>query len=143
MKSTRLSVVAIALSTLVAGHALAADPAVGKTREQVRAELAQAQRNGDLIANGESGLRFNQLYPQQYAQPVVVSKSRSQVQGELEEARDSGTLIADGQTGATARELAPQRYAAQRKTREEVRAEVREALRNGSLQPIGNDYPVN
>ena len=143
MKNTRLSVVAIALSTLVAGHALAAEPTVGKTREQVRAELAQAQRNGDLIANGESGLRFNQLYPQQYAQPAVVSKSRSQVQGELEEARDNGTLIADGQTGATARELAPQRYAAQRKTREEVRAEVREALRNGSLQPIGNDYPVN
>ena len=45
---TRLSVVAIALSTLVAGHALAADPAAAKTREQVRAELAQARANLDL-----------------------------------------------------------------------------------------------
>ncbi|WP_382152661.1 DUF4148 domain-containing protein [Hydrogenophaga sp. ANAO-22] len=59
----KLSVVAIALSTLVAGHAFAADASVGKTREQVRAELIQAQRNGDLIADGETGARYKDLAP--------------------------------------------------------------------------------
>ena len=73
---TRLSVVAIALSTLVAGHALAADPSTAKTREQVRAELIEAQRNGDLIADGETGLRFNQLYPHLYPQATVAAWAR-------------------------------------------------------------------
>ena len=85
---TRLSVVAIALSTLVAGHALAADPAAAKTREQVRAELAEAVRNGDLIADGETGARFNQLYPNRYPQPVVAQgKSREEVRADLVESR--------------------------------------------------------
>lgn len=141
---TRLSVVAIALSTLVAGHALAADPAAAKTREQVRAELAQAQRNGDLIADGETGARFNQLYPHLYAQPTAVSKTRAEVKAELAEAVRNGDLIADGETGAKFKDVAPAQYAADRseapattvavgKTREQVKAELAEAIRNGDL----------
>ena len=39
----KLSVVAIALSTLVAGQVFAADASVAKTREQVRAEVIAAE----------------------------------------------------------------------------------------------------
>ena len=141
---TRLSVVAIALSTLVAGHALAADASVAKTREQVRAELVEAQRNGDLIADGETGLRFNQVSPHLYSQATVVAKSRAEVKAELAQAQANGDLIADGQTGARFNEVFPAQYAATRtapavevvaqgKTRAEVKAELAEAIRNGEL----------
>jgi hypothetical protein len=141
---TRLSVVAIALSTLVAGHALAADPAVAKTREQVRAELIEAQRNGDLIADGETGLRFNQVSPHLYPQATVVAKTRAEVKAELAAAQANGDLIADGETGARFNEVFPAQYAATRtaaavevvaqgKTRAEVKAELAEAIRNGEL----------
>jgi Domain of unknown function (DUF4148) len=141
---TRLSVVAIALSTLVAGHALAADPSVAKTREQVRAELVEAQRNGDLIADGETGLRFNQVSPHLYSQATVVAKTRADVKAELAQAQANGDLIADGETGARFNEVFPAQYAAARtapvvevvaqgKTRAEVKAELAEAIRNGDL----------
>lgn len=140
----RLSVVAIALSTLVAGHALAADASVGKTREQVRAELVEAQRNGDLIADGQTGLRFNQVSPHLYPQATVVAKTRAEVKAELAQAQANGDLIADGQTGARFNELFPAQYAAARtaapvevvaqgKTRAEVKAELAEAIRNGEM----------
>ncbi|MDP1685855.1 DUF4148 domain-containing protein [Hydrogenophaga sp.] len=142
---TRLSVVAIALSTLVAGHAFAADPTVAKTREQVRAELVEAQRNGSLIADGETGLRFNQVSPHLYPQTAVVAKTRADVKAELAVAQANGDLIADGQTGARFNEVFPAQYAASRtaapsvevvaqgKTRAEVKAELAEAIRNGDL----------
>jgi hypothetical protein len=145
----KLSVVAIALSTLVAGHAFAADASVGKTREQVRAELIQAQRNGDLIADGETGARYKDLFPAQYAQPVAVSKSRAEVKAELDEALRTGDIVADGQTGAKANELFPAQYAQARanqpvaataavgKTRAEVKAELAEALRTGDYVADG------
>ncbi|MES2840490.1 MAG: DUF4148 domain-containing protein [Pseudomonadota bacterium] len=144
MKS-RLSVVAIALSTLVAGHALAADPAAAKTREQVRAELVEAQRNGTLIADGETGQRFNQVSPHLYPQATVVAKTRAEVKAELAVAQANGDLIADGQTGARFNEVFPAQYAANRtaapavevvaqgKSRAQVRAELAEAQANGDL----------
>ncbi len=142
---TRLSVVAIALSTLVAGHALAADPAAAKTREQVRAELVEAQRNGTLIADGETGQRFNQVSPHLYPQATVVAKTRAEVKAELAVAQANGDLIADGQTGARFNEVFPAQYAANRtaapavevvaqgKSRAQVRAELAEAQANGDL----------
>jgi len=141
---TRLSVVAIALSTLVAGHAFAADASVAKTREEVRAELIEAQRNGDLIADGETGLRFNQVSPHLYPQATVVAKTRAEVKAELAQAQANGDLIADGETGARFNQLFPAQYAAARtapaaevvaqgKTRAEVKAELAEAIRNGDL----------
>jgi Domain of unknown function (DUF4148) len=39
----------------------------GKTREQVRAELAEAIRTGDMPAGGESGLMLYEMYPERYA----------------------------------------------------------------------------
>jgi hypothetical protein len=40
--------------------------AQGKTREQVRAELREAQRNGDVMANSESGQTLKDLNPGRY-----------------------------------------------------------------------------
>jgi predicted RNase H-like HicB family nuclease len=145
---TRLSAVAIALSTLVAGHALAADPAVGKTREQVRAELAQAIRSGDMIADGATGQRFNEIAPHLYAKPVAVAKSRAEVKAELAEAIRNGDLVADGETGQRYNQVAPAQYAAARtaapaatvavgKTREQVKAELAEAIRTGDMVADG------
>ncbi|MGE0348937.1 DUF4148 domain-containing protein [Hydrogenophaga sp.] len=148
---TRLSVVAIALSSLVAGHALAADTAaVGKTRAEVRAELAQAIRSGDLIADGATGQRFNEIAPHLYAQPAAVAgKSRAEVKAELAAAIRNGDLVADGATGQRFNEVAPAQYAAVRtdapvanvaavgKTREQVKAELAEAIRNGELVADG------
>jgi hypothetical protein len=147
--NTRLSVVAIALSTLVAGHALAADPAAAKTREQVRAELAEAIRSGDMIADGATGQRYNQLAPHLYAQPVAAAKSRAEVKAELAQAIRSGDLVADGATGQRFNEVSPAQYAAVRaeapvanvavvgKTREQVKAELAEAIRNGDMVADG------
>jgi len=146
----KLSVVAIALSTLVAGQVFAADASVAKTREQVRAEVIAAQRSGDLVADGQTGAKFNQLFPAQYAQPVVVQgKSRAEVKAELAEALRTGDIVADGATGAKANELAPAQYAAARaeksaqtasvgKTRAEVKAELAEAIRSGDIVADGD-----
>ena len=111
----RLSVVAIALSTLVAGHALAADPSVAKTREQVRAELAEAQRNGTLLVDGDQGLRAYPVTQRPAAQKtadkaVVVGKTRAEVLQELRDARANGTLIANSETGETYRDIDPRSY---------------------------------
>ena len=75
--------------SLVAAPAFASDQAVSKTREQVRAELAQAQRSGDMLAFGESGLTLKQINPGAYpvATSTQVGKSREQVRDELEQAR--------------------------------------------------------
>ncbi|MDM0022168.1 hypothetical protein [Variovorax saccharolyticus] len=45
-----------------------ADPPVySKTLAQARADLAQAMRNGDMLAANETGLTMNQLSPKAYA----------------------------------------------------------------------------
>jgi hypothetical protein len=118
MKHARLSLIALALSTASAGMAFAADASAPKTREQVRAELVDAQRNGTLIADGQTGATFRDLNPGRYAaMPATAStKTRAQVQAEFKDAWVKGELIADGQTGATFRDLAPHRYATQTMT---------------------------
>jgi hypothetical protein len=140
MKNARISAIALALSALVAGQALAADPAAAKTREQVRAEYLQAQRNGDLIVDIESGQTARQLNPSLYAADVIAQgKTRAEVRAELAEAQRNGDVIADIEVGLTAREINPALYpaevTAQGKTRAEVREELAQARRNGSYDP--------
>lgn len=67
MKSARLSLIALAITTASIGGAFAADASAPKTRDQVRAELAEAQRNGTLIADGQTGATFRDLAPHRYA----------------------------------------------------------------------------
>lgn len=115
MNTARLSLIALAISTASIGAAFAADASSPKTRDQVRAELAEAQRNGTLIADGQTGATLRDLNPGLYAaMPVSASmKTRADVKAELREAWARGDLVADGQTGATYRDLASHRYTMQ------------------------------
>lgn len=61
---------ALALSITLSGVAHAE---TGLSREQVRAELIEAQRNGDLI-DYETGLKQNQLFPSAYPRAVAQIK---------------------------------------------------------------------
>lgn len=142
MKSTYLSVIAITVAAWTAGQAIAADAAAPLTREQVAAELAQAQRNGDLVANQEAGLKQNQVFPGNYpAQASVQGKTREQVKAELAQAQRNGDIPVDGVTGLKANELVPGNYparaTAQGKSREQVQSELTTAIRSGTL-PLHN-----
>lgn len=108
------------------------------TRSQVKAELIEAQRNGTLIADGQTGATYRDLNPDRYPPMQATSqKSREQVKAELAEAQRNGTLIANVDTGATYRELAPHRFPTPivmpGKTREEVKMELAEAIRLGDV----------
>jgi hypothetical protein len=114
MNTARLSLIALAISTASVGAAFAADASTSKTRDQVRAELAEAQRNGTLIADGQTSATFRDLSPGRYAtMPAISMTTRATVQAELRDAWARGELVADGQTGATYRDLAPHRYTMQ------------------------------
>jgi hypothetical protein len=136
MSTPRASLIALAIA---AAFTAAAHADGGKTREQVRAELAEAVRNGDVMAPGESGLTLRQLYPQRYpAAPVAAAGvTREQVLGEVQEARRNGTLMAAGEAGEPSPQTTPQAYAARftgpGKTRAQVEAETREAIRTGNI----------
>ncbi|MGE0349069.1 DUF4148 domain-containing protein [Hydrogenophaga sp.] len=112
MKTARLSLIVLALSAASFGTAFAADASTPKTRDQVRAELAEAQRNGTLIADGQTGQTQRALNPQRFgAMPMAaMGKTRAEVVAELRDAWARGELVADGQTGATFRDLNPGQY---------------------------------
>jgi hypothetical protein len=90
---TVASTMILAISTLSASHALAADPEKPKTRAEVLQELEDAQRTGEIPANDESGLKLNEEYPQRYpTQEAGPSLAREQVRRDLEEARRTGKI---------------------------------------------------
>lgn len=110
MKTTYTSAIVLAVSALAAGQAFAnSDPygeimsldtspaisAPAKTRAQVNAEFADAQRTGNLIANvdGNKQTKMNQVYTGLYgAQPAVASKTREEVRAELAQAERTGDI---------------------------------------------------
>jgi hypothetical protein len=111
------------------------------TREQVKADLAEAIRTGDMLA-GESGLKLNEINPGRYpARPVLAGKTREQVQAELAEAIRTGDMLAGGESGLKLNEINPDRYPAKTilagKTREQVKAELAEAIRTGDMLASG------
>ncbi len=109
--SAFVSAIALAAAALTAGHAVAADPSVAKTREQVRAELAEAQRTGNFVVDSESGLLARQMFPGNYpAQPVAQGKTREQVRAELAEAQRTGNFVVDSESGLLARQMFPGQY---------------------------------
>jgi Domain of unknown function (DUF4148) len=133
MNTTRILSVSILLAGLV-GNAIAEG---GLTREQVRAELAEARATGKMI-HGESGLWLSQQYPELYpAQPKTSGKTRAEVRAEYEEARRRGELVV-GERGLRMNEIAPHLYPqtprAPGKTRQDVMAELAEARLLGDLQ---------
>ena len=85
--------------------------AKGLTSEQVRAELLEAQRSGDLVAVGESGKKLNELFPGNYpAKTATVVTSREQVRAELREAQRTGDIASFSETGKKLNELFPGQY---------------------------------
>jgi len=83
----------------------------GKTRAQVRAELAEALRTGQLLAPGESGLTQQQLRPDLFPSIAMhPGRSRQEVRDELAEAQRRGDLIAGGESSLTLRQRFPASY---------------------------------
>ncbi|WP_284309668.1 DUF4148 domain-containing protein, partial [Hydrogenophaga electricum] len=143
------SVFAAAVLAIAAGQAVAADQ--GLSREQVQAELQQAIRDGSLVAGGDSGQTLAELSPNRYPAVQAQGLSREQVKAQLQQALRDGSLVAGGDSGQTLAELSPAQYAAkadvvkvqaaapeQGKTRAEVKAELREALRTGDIVADGD-----
>ena len=132
--------------SLVAAPAFASDQAVSKTREQVRAELAQAQRSGDMLAFGESGLTLKQINPGAYpvATSTQVGKSREQVRDELEQAIRTGDIMVAGEFGVKRNELMSGRYptvaSKSLKTRDQVKSELARAIREDGRK-LNEIYP--
>ncbi len=154
-KNAYAAAIALAITTLAAGQVLAADTSVqGKTRDQVRAELAEAQRTGDIVV-GKSGdelgvgHKLNEVAPASYpAKAVVQGKTRAQVKAELAEAQRTGDIVVSANAGdelgvgRKLNEVAPASYTAakadpQGKTRAQVKAELAQAQRNGDIV-VGN-----
>lgn len=132
MKSIHSLSIALISATLLAPATLV--HAEGKTREQVKAELAEAIRTGDIV-NDEQGRSNYELAPHRYpARAQVAGLTRDQVKAELAEAIRTGSLMRD-EHGRTDYELAPHRYPAREmvagKTREQVKLELAEAIRLG------------
>jgi hypothetical protein len=138
MNRSYFSAIALAVATLSTGQAFAADVSTSKTREQVKAELAEAVRTGDIYATGESGLKLNQINPGLYpAKPVVQGKTREQVEAELVEAIRTGDIRANNESGLNLNQinlgLYPVKSTFQGKTREQVKAELVEAVHTGDV----------
>ncbi|OHC71972.1 MAG: hypothetical protein A3H24_03795 [Rhodoferax sp. RIFCSPLOWO2_12_FULL_60_11] len=62
MKNKFATITLVLASGLIAGTSALA----GVTREQVKAELAEAIRTGDMPAHGEESRKLNELYPHLY-----------------------------------------------------------------------------
>ena len=93
MNRITVSALALALTALSAGHALAAD--TGKTRAQVEAERQEALRTGEVVStiDGYGGQKLNELYPNRYpAKAPAAGKTRAQVEAERQLAVRSGAL---------------------------------------------------
>lgn len=83
------------------------------TREQVKAELAEAIRTGDIVANGERGLKLNELSPSRYpARAVQASLTREQVKAELAVALRTGDFFLNGENDSKCNEVHPSMHAA-------------------------------
>lgn len=109
------------------------------SREQVRAELFEAVRTGEITQAGDQGLKLNELFPNQY--PAVAKpagKSRDAVRAELAEAIRNGELTALRNSNTDVGTGYPELYSRSadrpQLTREQVKAELAEALRTGSIE---------
>jgi len=145
MKRTYFSAIALT-AALAGGQVLAAETSTSLTRDQVKAELAEAVRTGNILANdpSSSGKKLNEINPSSYpAQTAYQGKTRAQVNAELTEAVRTGNILASDLSGSgkMLNQINPSRYPAQPayqgKTRTQVKAELAEAVRTGNI--VAND----
>jgi ribosomal protein L30E len=116
------------------------------TREQVKAELREAIRTGDIV-DGEDGRTRYERNPSAYpARPLVAGNSREQVKAELREAIRTGNIV-EGEDGRTRYERNPSAYpphiVVAGKTRSEVKAELAEAVRTGDIMVGESSLKLN
>jgi len=88
---TKFAATALILATgLIAGTPALA----GIAREQVKAELTEAIRTGDMPAPGNRGLMLNEVYPSRYpAKQVQPGLTREQVKAELAQVIRTGDFM--------------------------------------------------
>jgi hypothetical protein len=138
MSALRAHQIAILLAVTLGGAAHAQS---GITREQVKAELAQAIRDGNMIGDGNTGQTLRELNPQRYPAIPRVGSSREQVKAELAQARATGQLSTGGDLNIAADQASANKSQglalAQGKTRAEVLAELHEAIRTGNISEGG------
>ena len=111
-----LALAAVFLNSLANAHAEgpldypepARQAVVGKTREQVRQELADAIRQGEIVS-GSRGDTQADRYPGRFPQTQPAGKTREQVRRELVDAKRIGTVVS-GRHGKTLAEQYPTRY---------------------------------
>jgi hypothetical protein len=117
-RKTQMNLLTIASAALIAvAGSTQAMADSGRTRAEVKAELAEAIRTGDIIASGESSYKRNELRPDLY--PAVAKgpgSTREQVKAELAEAVRSGNIITVGETSLTQNQLFPDRYRSDTRT---------------------------
>ena len=78
----------------------AANPSEPQTREQVRAELSEAIRTGEMLERGGRSRKLNEVYPGRYpTKPAAQKKTRAQVQAEMTEINRNGNIPDSGQSG--------------------------------------------
>ena len=105
MKTKFVATALVITSSMLVGSPVFAEV----TREQVRAEFAEAVRTGDIMSN-KGGQKLNERFPARYAaQPVQSTLTREQVKAEFAEAQRSGNLEV-GQSGRKLKEMFPNRY---------------------------------
>lgn len=108
---TSISALTLTLLALCSGQVMAQDSAGPKTREQVKNELKEAIRTGNMPANDQTGRMLNEVNPSAYPpKPVVPCKTREQVKAELAEAKRTGNMPADNETGCLLKDMYPDLY---------------------------------
>jgi hypothetical protein len=132
----------IALLIAVASAGACAQTTMGKTRDEVRNELAAATREGTMLQTGEVGLPMREVHPGNYRkQPATAGRTRADVLTELDAARRNGDLLANGDSSLTRSEQQPSQYPQHPvmagKTRAQVLAELSEARRGGDIVAAG------
>src|SRR4051794_26391110 len=136
MSPRRFPLPLLLLAASAAGHAQSP-----RTREEVRAELLEAQRTGNVLAGGESGLTLRELYPQRYGVAPASGLTRAQVREQVREAQRTGDLLAGGEFGVKLNEVNPQAYPpremAAGKPRGEAEPARREPTRGGHRRRAG------
>ncbi len=123
--STLASAMTLAMAALSAGQVLAADPAMPKSRAEVRQELEDAKRTGEIQANDFDGWPLDQ-HPPLTKGP---SLTREQVRQELEDAKRTGEIQANDFDGWPL-DQHPPNSTGPGLTREQVREEMEENQRN-------------
>jgi hypothetical protein len=127
------------LAVLVLAALGGAASAQGLSRAQVRAELAAAQRNGDMLT--ADGIPMRDLRPDLYPQRPASHLARAKVEAQVLQARHDGTLIEA--SGLREKDLAPGMYprdpvVASGKSRAAVEAELAMAIRDGDMLAPGD-----